>query len=370
MSGQAESLLHAIRESPEDESLRLILADWFEDNSDPQRAEFIRLQLRLAGDLDVDERFALRQREKELLTSNLEYWAGPLARKPWSCRFHRGTARVQIQTARLLSSKVQKQAEQWFAPALVTALSTEGTTSRWPQFFKLPLLEELSSLMLVGSKMKLPGLRALAGSVHTRNLRALGIQSAALYLDRVAMEVLAEAPSLKLLTRLNFRHSPLNREALALLTHPHTPWPRLTSLNLDSTLLFLNPNLELLLAAPWLSQLRELSVHGCLGTDQAIQELIRGLTSSRLRVLGLGNNRVSDRTAELIASSAHLAELRELWLDFPRFSFAGARALAESPYLNHLRLLYLYDLPANSEPARILRERFGSVVRCEYLGPE
>ena len=62
MSGQLESFLHAIRETPEDNVPRLVLADWFEDNGDPHRAEFVRTQIRLAGDLPDDER---RERMQE-----------------------------------------------------------------------------------------------------------------------------------------------------------------------------------------------------------------------------------------------------------------------------------------------------------------
>jgi len=39
--------------------LRLIYADWLEEHGDPQRAEFIRAQIRLEGDLPPDERRAL-----------------------------------------------------------------------------------------------------------------------------------------------------------------------------------------------------------------------------------------------------------------------------------------------------------------------
>jgi uncharacterized protein (TIGR02996 family) len=41
-------LLRAILQDPEDNSLRLIYADWLEDNGDPIRAEFIRLGIAYA----------------------------------------------------------------------------------------------------------------------------------------------------------------------------------------------------------------------------------------------------------------------------------------------------------------------------------
>src|SRR5262249_22968487 len=99
MSEQIESFLHAIREAPEDDGPRLVMADWFEDNGDPGRAEFIRAQVRLAGDLNPDERRALEQREQELLTANFTYWMGELSRKPWETTYRRGTARVKVQAS-------------------------------------------------------------------------------------------------------------------------------------------------------------------------------------------------------------------------------------------------------------------------------
>ena len=46
------SFLDAIRAQPEDDAVRLIFADWLEEHGQQARAEFIRLQCRLA---DIDE---------------------------------------------------------------------------------------------------------------------------------------------------------------------------------------------------------------------------------------------------------------------------------------------------------------------------
>ena len=47
MNPTEEGLLGAIAKDP-DNSHRLVYADWLEENGDPQRAEFFRLQLHLA----------------------------------------------------------------------------------------------------------------------------------------------------------------------------------------------------------------------------------------------------------------------------------------------------------------------------------
>src|SRR5687767_7550780 len=43
-----EPFLRAICTDPEDDTVRLVFADWLDENGDPERAEFIRLQVRRA----------------------------------------------------------------------------------------------------------------------------------------------------------------------------------------------------------------------------------------------------------------------------------------------------------------------------------
>ena len=66
------SLLDAAKESPQDDGPRLVLADFLEDHGDPDRAEFIRLQVaRRPGDA---------AREEALLSRHGGAWLGPLWR--------------------------------------------------------------------------------------------------------------------------------------------------------------------------------------------------------------------------------------------------------------------------------------------------
>jgi uncharacterized protein (TIGR02996 family) len=64
------SLLQAARRAPEDDTHRLVLADWLEDHDEQAHAEFVRLQCRLApplGTLSGEERSQLEARCCELL---------------------------------------------------------------------------------------------------------------------------------------------------------------------------------------------------------------------------------------------------------------------------------------------------------------
>src|SRR5262249_14426998 len=62
-------LMRAILQQPDDDNLRLILADWLEEHGDPDRAEYIRLQVRRAGLDDLDpEAWKLDDRAGQLST--------------------------------------------------------------------------------------------------------------------------------------------------------------------------------------------------------------------------------------------------------------------------------------------------------------
>ena len=48
-SAEQDQLLGAIRDQPEDDTARLAYADWLDENGDGERAEFVRIQCRLAA---------------------------------------------------------------------------------------------------------------------------------------------------------------------------------------------------------------------------------------------------------------------------------------------------------------------------------
>src|SRR5689334_524468 len=93
----ANAFLEAIRKAPEDDTPRLVYADWLEEHGDDARAEFIRIQCTLAG-LPADDpgRPALSDRERALLAAHRDSWVAALP--AWArreCVFRRGfVARV------------------------------------------------------------------------------------------------------------------------------------------------------------------------------------------------------------------------------------------------------------------------------------
>src|SRR5215471_3698309 len=86
-----EAFLRSIIEAPDDDAPRLAYSDWLEEHGEPDRAEFIRVQCRLAAlDEDDPERRELQKREYELLADHWGEWAGPLVGTVRSWQFRRG----------------------------------------------------------------------------------------------------------------------------------------------------------------------------------------------------------------------------------------------------------------------------------------
>lgn len=72
------AFLRAIAADPADDTVRLAFADWLDENREPERAEFIRLQIERArsGEPDPDD---LPPREQSILDAKRAEWLGPLA---------------------------------------------------------------------------------------------------------------------------------------------------------------------------------------------------------------------------------------------------------------------------------------------------
>jgi uncharacterized protein (TIGR02996 family) len=74
-----EALLKAIYAHPDDDTSRLVYADWLDEHDQPERAEFIRLQVELSHLADEDPRERpLRERRWELWYAHHERWAAEI----------------------------------------------------------------------------------------------------------------------------------------------------------------------------------------------------------------------------------------------------------------------------------------------------
>src|SRR5215203_4619487 len=84
----APAFFRAIEANPDDDTPRLVYADWLDEHAatdaDRARAEFIRVQCELARDPLPDRQTELAARERELLTAHGRAWVGR-----WHAEFSR-----------------------------------------------------------------------------------------------------------------------------------------------------------------------------------------------------------------------------------------------------------------------------------------
>src|SRR5262245_38314959 len=77
--------------NPDDDTPRLVYADWLDDHGESDRAEFIRLQCAAAqASKNSKHRSELEDRAGKLLRKHQQKWAGPLIRRGGMVAFERG----------------------------------------------------------------------------------------------------------------------------------------------------------------------------------------------------------------------------------------------------------------------------------------
>jgi uncharacterized protein (TIGR02996 family) len=190
-----KALLQAIRAEPDNEELRLIAADWFEERGDP-RGEFIRVQCALERLLSPQHPTyaVLKARERELLAANVRRWNGPLHRQladtPLRGQVKGRRALVQgwtyrrgfVEVLRVEARAFLEQAEVLFQLGPVRHVRLRRAGGVIQQVAQCPSLDRLRTLDLCGNGIGDEGVRALATSSNlarltTLNLRANGITS-------------------------------------------------------------------------------------------------------------------------------------------------------------------------------------------------
>jgi uncharacterized protein (TIGR02996 family) len=380
-------LLAQVLERPDDDAPRLVYADWYEEHGQVHRAEFIRLQCRLAqlGEQDP-ERLALEQREADLWFAYRTEWQS----RKFAGEFRRGF----VHKVRRTASMFLRAGEDLFAAVPVEELQVSAVRTDWAAFAASPLLGRLSGLDLEYNRLGAEELRAVLAATRPQGLRALSLQSTGFRVEHA--RELARWPGLPHLRRLDLSQNRLDEAALAELAG--TPFDSLTWLDLTNVgpitslparaarLAYLdlyNNAVEpgrldrLAQDAPALTTLK------VDGTERHTLELIESPLAARLESLKLYHYNAANvlpgpevlgrllrpavpwRLRQLKADFLPLAEAFAGGVTLPLFRLeAGcckldARAvagLASSPQLAGLRWLDLHQNPIGDDGARALAE--------------
>ena len=323
-SPEVLALLRTVREHYYDDAPRLVLADYLEENGEPDRADLIRLSVKRAQFIPSDIRYGeLFRQELPLWERRKADWLGAIAPLLDYCVAERGLFEWELTAARFLS--VRFRSEPGVFPWVgrldlrrVRALQLPGLSlvTAFPSLWSLALrgldpqarpgecafLSHVASLELTKVRLAEDRMRELLHSPHLANLQELNLHECGLY--DAGAHSLAESPTLARLRKLHLSMNGIETAgAIAIVTSPH----------------------------------------------------LAGLEDLSLRF-----NQAGDQFARVLAASPQAASLRRLNLEANFLSDAGVRALLESP---HLKLAYLNVHYNNvSQPLwKPLRERFGRV---------
>jgi uncharacterized protein (TIGR02996 family) len=169
--------LRDVKEAPDDDIPRLILADWLQDHGDP-RGEFIHLQViraRLDGE---DPRYPeVQQRERQILRRHALAWLGPLVEPAAEWRFCRGLISLEARGERLFTETFDALSadDVWLWVEELRLRDAQPDHLR--RLADAPLLQHLCVLDLADSPLTRRGVRALAESPLLSGLRRLIVSS-------------------------------------------------------------------------------------------------------------------------------------------------------------------------------------------------
>jgi uncharacterized protein (TIGR02996 family) len=352
-----QAFLADIRDSHNDDALRLIYADWLEEQGQP-RGELIRLQFQLADLPDQDERRApLLQRQQTLLADHEEDWLADLPRFPgirwcWDRGFPWAVNASSLET-------FQTYAAILFRTVPLQKLSVRLMgPDQIQQLLDIPGVEKLVGLDLSYGGIQSRGARIIAQASLLRGLRTLALGSNGIGSDGV--EILANSPHLGNLTSLDASSNGIDSNGATALARSPT-LVRLERLNLDTNDLG-ERGLEELLHSEHRQQWRILNLsYNRLGNVGG-RFLEEAGQLQRLRALYLRGNEIGQEFVEAVTRSPHFANLETLNLSRNWIGDRGAAALLGSPHLQCLHSLYLASNRISPAFQQKLLDHFGARV--------
>jgi uncharacterized protein (TIGR02996 family) len=354
------AFLRTILANPDDDAPRLIYADWLDEQGDADRAEFIRLQIRLAHlPSDHPEQRSLQSRSEELQYDHHVEWVNQLPQFEgvnWEV-FDRG----------FISAAKFEHPDAYFAHARKVFAAAPIRELRLHQFFwteatrlaDSPYLRSVRVLdMNDGNRIGNQGLEALMGSPNLRNLTVLKLASNSL--GPAGVRAISQSSYIRNLRDLRLHRNELYDDGLTYLA-ASPAMTQLRQLDLNRTHTG-DTGARALAITQHLIQLRLLDLSHNNFTDQGMTVLARSNVLANLQVLFLHGNKIGDFGASALAASPQFARLERLFLRQTQLGDDGALELCRSPYLHGLRELYLGGNRVSGQTAELLRARFGPGV--------
>jgi len=219
------ALLRAIVANPDDDTTRLVYADWLQENGDTPQAGFIRVSITLAGMKKTDKKWPpFAKRLREIAEAHGKEWLDALGLAAMAVdRYHRGfPLRVRFTGA----NEFFADAETMFAflpirKLKIPAFNGRFDTNSLPRLAAMPELAPLTHLWLHDHEGINPeSWRELFRSPHLSGLTFLSLAGNGISDEQV--EELASAPPLAGLTDLDLSYNAISVDGLrAIIESPH-----------------------------------------------------------------------------------------------------------------------------------------------------
>ena len=227
--------LQAILEEPDDDTHRLVYADWLEEQDDTGRAEFIRMQCARSRLPQEDpRRLEMYRREEAFLLAHADQWLEPLRLRVGVWNFRRGF----LESATLPASAFLLHHRLLFRISTLWHLRLEpGSQTEPSSGFKgadevarllasSPLLLRLDSLAFPPGDLGDAGTSILAASAAAAGLTNLDLAQNAI--GPPGARALAQGPNLSRLTWLSLDGNPVGDAGAEELLR--APWQRVGGL--------------------------------------------------------------------------------------------------------------------------------------------
>lgn len=335
-----QAFLNAIIDRPDDDLLRLVFADYLEENGEADRAEFIRLQIEHAASGPDADGWTLRDLRINELLHEYDWRIPDLKGKQ---EFRRGFVEVIGTTAeRLLALPGEA-----FDSAPVRELRVWNARYHLNEVAGLPWVRRAETLDLRNSDLGTGDrMHQFFSRADLPRLHSLGLRNNILWADDLTA-LFRAWPDSRQLTALDLAGNPLGdagAEVLALADQPNLQRLVLRADDQAFADCIHGEGANRLAESRVLAGIRHLDLHGHHVGDAGFIDLVSSANAANLRVLDVGFNDIGetgDAGVDALRASRYLGELRVLRLNGNTLDRLWVDALAGWP---HLELMETVDL--------------------------
>lgn len=354
------ALLAGCRAAPADDTPRLILADWLDENADSAgipaaealaRAQLIRVQVELARPtFDTSRVLQLRAEEARLLRENAANWLGELGSRLWAERRRQAygfAARLADANPAPPFNPLATSSGWRFDRGLLTLELTPGELSDpgFAAWFASPLAAWVET-----AAVDISGVEALVRIAVADEIRPyLGVRCTIGTPAQPSMRL--APPPAEVITANDMRR--LTRCANFARVHSLTLHPAA-----------IQAKILAVMSAADVSGLRRLTIRAPLTSTDA--SFVAATPLVNLSALDVSGCDLSDKAMWELVRSKHLRQLVSLVAFRNRFECAGLVALAESPLAGRLTVLELQNTGIGDRGVNALAE---SALLERVVGP-